>query len=388
MGEKEEAGSKLGGRILAVRQRLGLTQEELGRPLGLDKSAISRIERGERRVDSYELAVIAETLGVPAGELLSTRPRRGLLAVAARLTETSHEKDVAAAVARVRRLLELDQILDQIGIPNPRGGVQTGFELPTQGNARRAGRAVAEALRESLGLGNEPVADLSDLVERRLGIDVALEPLGEGVSGLCVRSEEVSLVLANSNPVAGHQRFTLAHELCHYLFDDPQPLLVDTQLIDSEEAGETRANAFAAHLLMPVQGIRSYVEGRPLDARIITDMMFVFGVSLQALTWHLHELKMLDWTEVEDLRRVGAKALALRSGRWDSYQASEAQRDQVRPPARVYRRAIEAYVSGRIGIGPVAGLLQRPDEEELRVELTEAGLAPSFEQQTEVAELL
>jgi Zn-dependent peptidase ImmA (M78 family)/DNA-binding XRE family transcriptional regulator len=388
MGEKAEAGSRLGERILAARRRRGLTQEELGRPLELDKSAISRIERGERRVDSYELAVIAETLGVPAGELLGTRPRRGLLAVAARLAETSHQKDVVAAVARVRRLLELDQILGEIGIPNPRRADQPTVELPAQGNARRAGRVLAESMRVSLGLGDEPVADLSDLVERRLGIDVALEPLGEGVSGLCVRSEEVSLVLANSAPVAGHQRFTLAHELCHYLFDDPQPLLVDTQMIDSEGAAEIRANAFAAHFLMPVEGIQSYVQERALDARVITDMMYVFGVSLQALTWHLHELKMLDWAGVEEVRRAGPKALVLRSGRWDSYEAGEAQRYQVRPPTRLYQRAIEAYASGRIGVGPVAGLLQRADEEELRLELADAGLAPSFEQQTEVAELL
>jgi Zn-dependent peptidase ImmA (M78 family)/DNA-binding XRE family transcriptional regulator len=388
MGEKEEAGSRLGERIAAARRRLGLTQEELGRPLDLDKSALSRIERGERRLDSYELAVIAETLGVPAGDLLGTRPRRGLLAVAARLSETTHEEEVAAAVARVRRILELDQILDEIGIPNPRRMEQQTVDLPTQGNARRAGRALAESLRASLGLGDEPVADLSDLVERRLGIDVALEPLGDGVSGLCIRSEEVSLVLANSNPVAGHQRFTLAHEVCHYLFDDPQPLLVDIQLIDSEGAAEIRANAFAAHFLMPVQGIRSYVQERTLEARVITDMMFVFGVSLQALTWHLHELGMLDWAGIEELRRAGPKALALRSGRWDNYQATEAQRDQVRPPTRLYQRAIEAYASGRIGIGPVAGLLQRSNEEELRLELAEAGLAPSFEQQAEVAELL
>lgn len=81
-------------------------------------------------------------------------------------------------------------------------------------------------------------------------------------------------------------------------------------------------------------------------------MMFVFGVSLPALTWHLHELKMRDWSQVEKVRGIGPRALALRSGRWDSWGASEAQRDQVRPPTRLYQRAIEAYASGRIALGP------------------------------------
>ena len=56
--------------LAAERQRLGLTQEELARRLGLHKQFISRVELGERRLDVVEFADFARALGLNPAELV------------------------------------------------------------------------------------------------------------------------------------------------------------------------------------------------------------------------------------------------------------------------------------------------------------------------------
>jgi transcriptional regulator with XRE-family HTH domain len=60
----------VGGRIKEARAKERRTQDDLARVLDLDKSAISRIEKGERGLAAAELAVLAPFLGVSADFLL------------------------------------------------------------------------------------------------------------------------------------------------------------------------------------------------------------------------------------------------------------------------------------------------------------------------------
>jgi hypothetical protein len=61
------------------------------------------------------------------------------------------------------------------------------------------------------------------------------------------------------------------------------------------------------------------------------------------------------------------------------WQQDESGRGRLRPPSRLYRRATLAFRRGLIGLEPVAELLQRPDRDQLRQELEDAGLAPDEE---------
>ena len=56
--------------IVALRERQGISQGELADVLGLNQSAVSRIESGERGLAVAELAGIAERLGVSVDALL------------------------------------------------------------------------------------------------------------------------------------------------------------------------------------------------------------------------------------------------------------------------------------------------------------------------------
>ncbi len=52
-------------RLRMSRRAAGLTQQELARRLGATQSFVSKVERGERRLDVVELRSWCDALGVP-----------------------------------------------------------------------------------------------------------------------------------------------------------------------------------------------------------------------------------------------------------------------------------------------------------------------------------
>jgi transcriptional regulator with XRE-family HTH domain len=62
--------SALARRLREFREEKGITQEELEKILRLERSGLSRIERGKRGVSLKALKRIAKATGIPPGELL------------------------------------------------------------------------------------------------------------------------------------------------------------------------------------------------------------------------------------------------------------------------------------------------------------------------------
>jgi transcriptional regulator with XRE-family HTH domain len=62
--------SQLGPNLREIRQKLGLTQEEVGERSGIPQGEISRIEHGERDPRVSTLVRLAKALEVSPGQLL------------------------------------------------------------------------------------------------------------------------------------------------------------------------------------------------------------------------------------------------------------------------------------------------------------------------------
>jgi hypothetical protein len=104
-------------------------------------------------------------------------------------------------------------------------------------------------------------------IAEALGIEVLSSPLPGGISGeIRPESERPGryIIRVNKNDQARRQRFTVAHELGHYLLhrdaigngitDDA---LYRSSLSDSREA---QANRLAADLLMPMELVQNWLE--------------------------------------------------------------------------------------------------------------------------------
>jgi Zn-dependent peptidase ImmA (M78 family)/transcriptional regulator with XRE-family HTH domain len=322
----EAVVDEVGRRIAEARRRAGITQEQLGAALGgLDKTQVSKIESGRRRLDISEVALAASALGLSTRALLGM-PERTKLACAARLAANAPEGALRTAYRRARQLVEIDDTLTEVAglvaaAPTPaaeallaKGRAMGRRAVSSKATAKRQGCDLAAAARADLELGVDALGNLPDLIEAHFAVDVALSPLGTEADGLCVHGGGVNLILASSDFPAGHVRFTLAHELAHHLLDDTREVIgEDHAAMFEDNVVEQRANAFAAHFLMPEPGIKALLRFRqetaPVSPASVIALMIHFQVSLAALVYQLNELGLLGFEEGQTLRAHGVNNL-------------------------------------------------------------------------------
>lgn len=127
---------------------------------------------------------------------------------------------------------------------------------------------------------------------RVLGIDLDFESeLPSNVSGKIRRSDRGFSIEVNRHHSPARRRFTLAHEIAHYLLhrDLMEQGIVDDAMYRSgfPSAVETEANALAAELLMPRDLVRTVYRAGVMD---IPHLCKVFGVSEDAMRIRLQKL--------------------------------------------------------------------------------------------------
>lgn len=383
----------IGSRIRDARVRRQMSQSDLGSAVGLDKTILSKIENGVRAVSSIELADLSDALGVSMRDLAGARSPSPILQFAHRLGEGNDEH----AAARGRRVLvdvmELDALLDEVGVPRSPETDIPDFARPTA-DPVASGRQLARDVRTHLDLGMNPIGDIEGLLED-LGVLVIARPLGDesdSLAGVCTNHPRFRAALINTDQWGTRQRFTAAHELGHILFGDAADSWRNDHDADlrtgSTSTEEVRANAFAAELLLPldVLGVRIQRAGSVTEA-LFTDTMFDYGVSLQTMAYRLLDGGHLDRDEMEQWRAMSVSNLAWTFNRQAEHRDHGEARGRVRAPSTIHQRAVQAYSLGRIGIGPLAGLLGA-DPDQLRSDLDEAGLSPTLNHQADVLDLL
>ncbi|MBK6607736.1 MAG: ImmA/IrrE family metallo-endopeptidase [Leptospiraceae bacterium] len=143
--------------------------------------------------------------------------------------------------------------------------------------------------------------DLNKVAEK-LGIRVIEEDLPDNVSGvLDCRTKEEPIVLLNSHHHPNRRRFSLAHEIAHFVLHKMSGVHMDTKIFLRSDSPnlhgikiEREANQFAAELLMPEEQIRVAWKNLPenwFDEKPLEIIAKQFKVSEGALFIRLKQLK-------------------------------------------------------------------------------------------------
>lgn len=174
----------------------------------------------------------------------------------------------------------------------------------------------------------------------------------------------------------GHQRFTAAHELAHHLLADPREVIIESDVFAVNTPPERRANAFAAALLLPADGLREVVGGRPINETALAELVREFGVSYTALLYRLADPAVrLMRTATRDSWLQCAPTSVLRAA-GDPAPAALTRPDEARRvPPRLLAAAQQGYQNGRVGLGLLASLLDE-DADSLHTRLASDGIAP------------
>lgn len=136
-------------------------------------------------------------------------------------------------------------------------------------------------------------------IAKHLGVDVKPATLDSSISGLFVIKEQKPYIRYNDNEAPQRQKFTIAHELGHFVLHKDVPLFVEKnetvlyRNLDSttgELLKEKEANSFAASLLMPKFMIDEQIENIPQGKDPVIYLSKIFKVSSQAMNYRLNNL--------------------------------------------------------------------------------------------------
>lgn len=135
---------------------------------------------------------------------------------------------------------------------------------------------------------------------KELGVAIKVSSMGTGISGQVSREGNQYVIRVNRNEARERQRFTIAHELAHYLLhrnviDNSDGGITDTVLYRSgaPERIEFEANRLAAEIVMPMplieQELRERFGGVVTEATI-EGLAEIFEVSKAAMEIRLSTL--------------------------------------------------------------------------------------------------
>lgn len=171
--------------------------------------------------------------------------------------------------------------------------------IPLRPRYARIDRLVSQLLERISS--DEPPIPLEQIVER-VGASIVYERFDDDISGVLIRNEGYSVIGVQKSQSLVRQRFTIAHELGHFLLHDGKPIRVDKSFrvnwrkersSDSRDVEEVEANAFAAKLLMPkhmierVHGVDSFELEDDTEVARLAEL---FRVSKQAMNFRLNQL--------------------------------------------------------------------------------------------------
>jgi Zn-dependent peptidase ImmA (M78 family) len=179
-------------------------------------------------------------------------------------------------------------------------------------NAWEQGYALANLSRKAMAVPETPYKVNLDELLSQSGVEQrdvmlsdtkirAISICGEGLRSLIAINQA-----SKHNESEPGLRFTLAHELCHLLFDEEEgvPLAVASGPW-APAAIEKRANAFAAMFLMPADACRAllneYGMHGGLNKYTISGIAAAFGTGKVATLRHLQNLGLVDADEVTDI---------------------------------------------------------------------------------------
>ncbi len=253
----------IGKRLRLARESRQIIQETAGAALGLQRSAISLMESGQRQISTLELTRLADLYGRSLEWFVNPNipfEEEDPVVTLFRADPGLQSEVVQKQASRCLRLLREGASLRKlIGLRSadslPR------YELPAPRSVGRAiaqGQLVAEQERRRLDLGNAPVKVPETLAYQRIWTAALQFPIE--ISGLFLSSPEFGVaILANLGQSPVRRRFSYAHEYGHALMDRDDPATV-TSVQNAKTRAEQRANAFAAAFLMPEEGVRGFLH--------------------------------------------------------------------------------------------------------------------------------
>lgn len=352
---------ELGRRLAAARRQVGITQQEVAEAVGLGRTTVVAIEKGERRVKAHELLTFAEIYEREVGDFVRTIPAEPVIAqFRGPFWKTEEDWEnvepyITTLEELARNYWELEEMLGQ--------SAKNKYPPELLNISGSSITAIAESAaineRNRLGLGDAPLPILRDLLEQEVGLKIFYIPLSraKGFSEIYFYTDILGGCMAiNADHPEERRRWSLSHAYGHFLAHRYKPSALNSNGEIPES--EIFADEFAKFWLMPTSSLtRKYAEitqngNKPTMADLF-ELANYYGVSLIALAMRLEEMKHLPLGTTNRIKRSKVTP----SEAMEELGLATIPANSERLPQRYRLLAVDALQRGLISEGQFAYFL-------------------------------
>jgi Zn-dependent peptidase ImmA (M78 family)/DNA-binding XRE family transcriptional regulator len=266
-------------RLTIARMRRRFSKKDLAEAVGVTPHAILRYESGENVPTLNVVQRLARALEFPVDFFFDPEidtPQEDAASFRSMSAMSAKERNAALAAGALAFLLS-DWVDRRFDLPTP-DLLDLSDEHP---------EVAARSLRESWGLGEQPIKNMVHLLESK---GVRMFSMAENtltVDAFSLWHGDTPYIFLNTIKTAEHNRLDGAHELGH--------LVLHRHGGPRGRRAEDQANLFAASFLMPSESVLSEIP-RIHTLNQIIEAKKIWSVSVMALIYRLNKLKiMTDW---------------------------------------------------------------------------------------------
>lgn len=285
-------------RLRVARENANKETCEVAKEMGMAISTVIAIESGDRFVEIREIEKLARFYGLSLNGLMRREAIHVNLNPKFRKLRNSQSEAVLNAARKLNVLVSAEVELENIL------GLTRTNEYPLEReisgeNVVKLGEQHAEELRESLGIGDGPIADIFSLIELQLGIRLYQQKLDSNISGMFVFDNLVgACIMLNSVHSRKRRVYSAAHEIGHFVGTRRSPE-TNGQSESYSSREELYADSFAQTFLAPSHTFseafyRNVAGNDRISRRCVILVSNLFGVSNEFSVRRMEKLGLVN----------------------------------------------------------------------------------------------
>ncbi len=290
----------IGERLRKIRELKKFTQSDIAKIIGVSRTTVVAIEKGQRKIKAKEIALVTKALDVSVNDILAPVDKSTSSSFqfrANRFRTKDDNEEIKLVIENWEELCDNYVYLEKVTNSPLTRNYQSEYKssgIPINMCAEN----IAIEERKRLGLGDGPINDLREILEQEVGLKIFFIDMPYKFSEIYAFDEKFGGCLAiNNKHPEERQRWSLSHGYLHFLAHRDSLIYHYENQYNRYPESERLAEAFPKYFLMPTNSIlKHFTAKNEKGGFAVADLVTIanyFGVGVQTLTFRLEEMKLI-----------------------------------------------------------------------------------------------